>query len=308
MSLNTPIAFCIFNRPELTRRVFEAIALAKPKKLLVIGDGARSDRPEERQLVEQTRAVVERVDWDCEVITHYSPTNLGCKQRMSSGLDWAFQISEELIVLEDDCLPDPTFFDFCQQLLERFRNDPRVMLISGNNFQPNRHSQHSYYFSHWPHIWGWASWRRAWNHFDVQISSWPEIKSDQALRSVFPGEEQYRYWAGVLDRQHAGEIDTWDFPWAYACWINSGLTILPESNLIANLGFGPDATHTTDTASRLSNLETYPIGQLNHPPRVLRNEVADQFTWDHILRPPSQPDSQGPRDRWYRRLLRSKAA
>ena len=226
MSLNTPIAFCIFNRPELTRRVFQSIAQAKPKTLYVIADGARPDHADEQELVNLSRAVIEQVDWDCDVKTNFFSANLGCKQRMASGLSWAFQQSEELIILEDDCLPHPSFFGFCDQLLDRYRNDERIMMISGVNFQPAPNSPHSYYFSRWPHIWGWASWRRAWNHFDVDVASWPEIKESQQLMSAFGSDQEYQHWAAILDRQHAGDIDTWDFPWAYACWINRGLSIL----------------------------------------------------------------------------------
>lgn len=309
MPLETPIAFCLFNRPELTRQVFQSIALAKPKMLYLISDGARPGRPEEHRLVEQSRAVIERVDWDCEVKTNFADVNLGCKQRMASGLSWAFQQSEELIILEDDCLPHPSFFEYCEQLLERYRNDQRIMMISGDNFQPIRRSSNSYYFSRWPHIWGWASWRRAWNHFDVEITSWPDVKSSQRMMSVFGSEQEYKHWSHILDQQHAGEIDTWDFQWAYACWINSGLTILPEANLITNIGFGPDATHTIDPGSRLANLGTHEVGRLIHPPRVLQNYIADQYTWENVLAPPlAELCKPGLRDKWYHRFIPNKAA
>lgn len=308
MPLETPIAFCLFNRPELTRQVFHAIALAKPKTLYVISDGARPDHPEEQSLVEESRSVIDQVDWDCDVKINFSEVNLGCKQRIASGLGWAFQQSEELIILEDDCLPDPSFFEYCQQLLGRYRDDQRIMMISGDNFQPVCHSQDSYYFSRWPHIWGWASWRRAWNHFDVEVSSWPKVKTSQKLRSVFSSQLEYEHWASVLDRQYAGEIDTWDFPWAYACWINSGLTILPTTNLITNIGFGPEATHTTDPSSRLANLSKHDIGCLIHPSRVLQDYVADQYTWENVLAPPETPSCSGSNAKWYDRFIPPKAA
>ena len=308
MSLETPIAFCIFNRPELTRQVFAAIARAKPNTMFVIGDGARSGCTAETQLVEQTRAIVDQVDWDCDVKLNFSDANLGCKKRMATGLSWAFEQAEELIILEDDCLPDDSFFGYCQQLLRRYRDDQRIMMISGDNFQSTRRTRNSYYFSRWPHIWGWASWRRAWRHFDVSLSSWPEVKANQNLKSVFGSEQEYRHWAAVLDRQHAGEIDTWDFPWAYACWLNSGLAILPEYNLIKNLGFGPEATHTKDPGSRLANLGTESIGSLRHPSSVVPNHLADQYTWEHILSP-QLPVGQAPTSKkWYHRFLPRSAA
>ncbi len=308
MSLETPIAFCLFNRPDLTRRVFQAIAHARPKALYVISDGPRSDHPDEERLVEQSRAVIEQIDWDCTVKTNFSNVNLGCKTRIASGLTWAFQQSEELIILEDDCLPHPSFFAYCEQLLERYRLDQRIMMISGDNFQPSRRSRYSYYFSRWPHIWGWASWRRAWEQFDVKISSWPEFRSSEKLKSRFGSQQEYEHWSHVLDEQYAGKIDTWDFPWAYACWCNSGLTILPERNLVANIGFGPEATHTMNPCSQLANRTTQEIGRLIHPAHVLPDYVADQYTWENILSPPAVETSSRGNDKWYHRFRSRNAA
>ena len=311
MQLETPIAFCIFNRPELTARVFEAIQRARPKQLLVIADGPREDRPGEPETVAQTRAILDRVDWDCDVKTNFSPTNLGCRTRMASGLTWAFEQAEELIVLEDDCLPDPTFFDFAQSLLRHYRDDDRVMTISGNNFQPGPSSNNSYYFSRWAHIWGWASWRRAWQHYDLEIKSWPNDKSTNFLSNAVDSPVELQYWSNVYDQIHRGEIDTWDFSWAYALWKHNGLAILPETNLVTNLGFGETATHTIDPDAKLANLPMGSIDQIIHPPRVERNIAADIFTWENIMAPPANDPmllpiskKQNP-PKWHRRLLRS---
>lgn len=299
--LTTPIAFLIFNRPETTKRVFESIRAARPARLLIVADGPRPHREGEVEKVAATRQIVSQIDWPCEVATNFSETNLGCKQRVASGLTWAFQQSESLIILEDDCVPHPSFFGYCEQLLERYADDERVMMISGDNFQPAQRTPNSYYFSRWSHIWGWASWRRAWDHFDVEVASWPETKFDRELRSVFGCDAEYEHWCGVLDRQHAGEIDTWDFPWQYACWKQRGLTVLPETNLISNIGFGNDATHTTDSLSRLANLPTAEIGPLRHPSEVAANEEADRHTWENIFCPPEPAPRR--KKRWYRRLF-----
>lgn len=308
MSLQTPIAFCIFNRPNVTQRVFRAIANAQPKRLLIIGDGARPNRPGEADLVRQTRGIIGQIDWPCEVTTHFSETNLGCKHRMASGIEWAFEQSDELIILEDDCLPHPSFFDYCEAMLQRYRDDNRIMMISGDNFQPHIRSQSSYYFSRWPHIWGWASWRRAWSHFDVNISTWPQLKTTRQLETIFGSDEEYCYWESLLDRQHAGQIDTWDFPWAYAVWKNNGMTILPETNLISNLGFAESATHTTDGQSKLANLPVYDLGKIRHPNEVKLNEDADQYTWHNILRPPAHRKQAVAKPKWYHRFFRKPAA
>lgn len=238
--------------------------------------------------------IVNHIDWDCELSTNFSEVNLGCKARMASGLDWAFDLSEELIVLEDDCLPSDSFFEFCERLLDRYREDARVMMISGDNFQPAR-SPESYYFSRWPHIWGWASWRNRWASFDAEITSWPLVKATGNLRAAFSSDEEYEYWSTTLDRQHQGAIDTWDFPWAYAMWSQHGLSILPAINLVTNIGFGLDATHTTDAQSPLANriaqeFSPRELQTLIPPQQMTPNYQADQFTWNSILAPPELRD------------------
>lgn len=287
-SLTTPILFCTFNRPELTARVFESIRQQQPQTLFISCDGPRKNRPEEAARVAEVRSIVEGVDWSCQVHTRFADENLGCKRAIAAAIDWAFEHSEELIILEDDCLPDPTFFNYCENLLKRYRDDDRIMMISGNNFQPHPTSPHSYYFSRWTHIWGWATWKTAWKHFDVDVSSWPQLRDSQQLRSVLADPAEYKYWAETLDAQHAGEVDTWDFPWCYAVWANDGISILPERNLVSNIGFGADATHTTDPESVLSSMPTWPLSissELSHPEDVLLNRAADDWTWQNIFLP-----------------------
>lgn len=184
MSVSTPVAFFIFNRPVLTEIVFEAIAKAKPKKLLVVADGPRFAEEEEK-CQKARAAVIDKINWECEVLTNFSDRNQGCKYRVSSGLDWVFSEVEEAIILEDDCLPAPSFFRFCETLLARYRDDERVMTISGDNFQlGNSRTEYSYYFSKYTHIWGWASWRRAWQHYDVDMKSWTDDKKLDIIYSV----------------------------------------------------------------------------------------------------------------------------
>ena len=290
--LNTPVLFCIFNRPEITRRVFQRIREARPGKLLVVADGARTGRDGESESVAQTRAIIDGVDWPCEVLTNFADQNMGCKQRIASGITWAFEQTDELIILEDDCLPDPTFFSYCDELLNRYRDHPEIMMISGDNFQPHSQTGDSYYFSHWAHIWGWATWKRAWQHFDADVSDWPQRKQENFLARIFSTAADQRHWEQVMENQHKGLIDTWDFPWTYACWKAGGLTILPDRNLVTNIGFGDSATHTTDAESRLAHLPTYPISQLTHPETIKRHVVADQYTQDHVMCVSSEkPDS-----------------
>ena len=281
--LETPVLFCIFNRPELTRQVFGRIREARPEKLLVVSDAARHDREGESDWVAEARAIVDEVDWDCEVVKNFADQNMGCKQRIASGITWAFEQTDELIILEDDCLPDATFFGYCDELLKCYRDQPEIMMISGNNFQPASCTADSYYFSHWPHIWGWATWKRAWQHFDADVSDWPQRREENFFAPMFPAAADQRHWERVMENQHAGLIDTWDFPWTYTCWKEGGLTILPDQNLVTNIGFGVSATHTTDAESRLACLPTHPMPKLTHPKSIVRNVEADQYTQDHIM-------------------------
>ena len=283
MALETPIALFIFNRPEQTAQVFEAIANQRPKKLLVISDGPRLYAPGDQDLVCEARSIIERVDWKCDVVTEYSEVNLGCRDRMASGISWAFEQAEELIILEDDCLPDPTFFGFCETLLERYRDDPRVMMISGDNFQPTLRSNDSYYFSQYAHIWGWASWRSAWQWYDASLAQWPNDKLNARLLDAFDSLDEYEHWSRAFDQQKEGLVDTWDYAWQYTLKQRKGLSILPNTNLVSNIGFGQSATHTTDPESHLANRPTHPIPVLSHPDRIVRNRLADRWTFENIF-------------------------
>lgn len=277
----TPVCLIIFNRLDITEKVFEAIRQAKPPKLLVIADGPRADRKGEAEQCAATRAIINRVDWDCEVLKNYSDINLGGRKRISSGLNWVFNLVEEAIILEDDCLPDPTFFRFCEELLERYRNDERIMLISGDNLQFGRkRTEYSYYFSRYAHIWGWASWRRAWKHYDDQMSLWPEIQKTGWLEDLLENEQLIEYWSYYFQGTYSEQITYgWDCRFLFACWVQNGLSILPNVNLISNIGFGPDASHTKDSESVLANIPVKAIQfPLQHPPFVIRDTQADDFT------------------------------
>ena len=278
--LTTPVALLIFNRPDTTARVFEAIRQAKPPKLLVVADGPRADKPDDIEKCKAARAIVEGVDWDCEVLKNYSDLNLGCGKRPATGITWVFEQVEEAIIFEDDCVPHPTFFQFCEELLEYYRNDERIMVISGNNFQFGRScTDYSYYFSRYNHIWGWASWRRAWKYFDYDLKLWPKIRKEDWITSILENRKVVKYWTKNFQRTYEGDPTVWDYRWTFACWIQNGLTILPNVNLVSNIGFGEDATHTIASKSRVANL---PVKEMNfplkHPPFLLRHVEADDFT------------------------------
>jgi hypothetical protein len=286
--LRTPVAFIIFNRPNTTQKVFAEIARAQPPKLLVIGDGPRASRAGEDELVAATRAIIKQVDWPCEVLVNFSDLNLGCKVRVSSGLDWIFEQVPEAIILEDDCLPDQSFFRFCEELLDRYRNDFRVGMISGDNFQfGRRYTQNSYYFSKYMHIWGWATWRDRWvGSYDVNLSDWPQIREQDLLVDLLGDQKEAAYWSALFEKVYAGKIDTWDYQWAFANLIRKRLGVLPSVNLISNIGFGVQATHTVRT-SHLANLPVSSIQfPLIHPLDVIKNDIADQLTKDNWFMQP----------------------
>lgn len=304
--MKTPVALIIFNRPAQTARVLEAISIAKPKKLLVVADGPRSNRPDDVEKCEAARrAVINQVNWDCEILTNYSDTNLGCGQRPATGLTWVFDTVEEAIILEDDCLPHPTFFPYCEELLERYREDERVMMIGGINFLNELKSPiQSYHFSRFGSSWGWASWRRAWRHFDYEMKLWPMVSEAKILEQMFPDPVHCRYWQEKFQQVFESKADdVWDYQWLLACWINSGFRIFPDTNLISNIGFGDDATHTFGEGP-FANMQTSGIQfPLKHPPFVFHcaetdNTIQENFCVMEGWRNQAEPDKFGVRRLW----------
>lgn len=292
----TPIVLMIYNRPGVTQQVFNEIRKVRPGKLLVIADGPRLGRQGDIEKCAATRQIIEQVDWDCQILKNYADGNLGCRQRVASGLDWVFSMVEEAIILEDDCLPHPTFFSFCEELLERYRDDQRIMTISGNNFQyGQQRTPYSYYFSRYAHVWGWATWRRSWETYQVDMKLWPEVRTGQWLFDILGSRrvnvnhgqchfdimgsmKAIEYWYKIFDATYGGRIDTWDYQLIFACWLQNGLHILPNVNLVSNIGFGADATHTK-TVRKCANLPVEAVGfPLQHPPFMIRDAAADDYT------------------------------
>jgi hypothetical protein len=224
---------------------------------------------------------MQSIDWKCDVQVNFAEQNLGCKMRMASGIDWVFSQVEEAIFLEDDCVPCPDFFEFCSELLEYYRDKPQVVHIAGTNYQEGRvRGDGSYFFSRYPHIWGWASWRRAWQYYDADMRSWPQAKEEKWIAKAFSTPLERQYWSEGIERVYTGNIDTWDFQWAYACWRQEGIAVIPNVNLITNIGVGPDATHTKEASSSL-NMPTKKLGPLRHPKEISVDHAADRFTFDH---------------------------
>ena len=274
-----PILFIIFNRPDTTIQVFNEIKKIKPSKLYVVADGPRVGKEGEQEKCEETRKIIDLVDWECEVFKNFSDVNLGCKKRVSSGIDWFFENVEQGIILEDDCLPDQSFFRFCEELLDKYKNDERVGMISGDNFQFGRvKNEASYYFSRYSHIWGWATWGRAWQKYDVNISSWPQIKKDKILNKVFSNRRDFYYWSAIFDDVYNNKIDTWDYQWSFTCFVNNYLSAMPSVNLISNVGFNQDEATHTKRFGKFSNMATSELTfPLKAPESIIRSVMSDKI-------------------------------
>jgi hypothetical protein len=290
MTLLTPVALLVFNRPEITERLVTRIIQANPPKVLVFADGPRADHPEDIELIRATRNVIAEAPWACEVVLNYSETNLGTKYRPATGLDWVFNLVEQAIFFEDDCLPHESFFRFCDELLERFKNNDRIMMISGNNFfRGKRFNSDSYLFSHYVGIWGWATWRRAWKHYDVELHSWKTLRQTQFLKHLLSSDAEVTLWHNNFERIVSGESVTWDHQWQFACWLRRGLSIMPSVNLVTNVGFGPGAKHYVTIDHRLANVPFQGMRfPLNHPTSIVRNEKADRLIYEQLLSEPKR--------------------
>lgn len=281
---NTPVLFLVFNRPNSTQRVFEMIRKVKPARLYIASDGPRSDRVGEAVLVDQVRSIATAVDWPCDIYTLFRDDNLGCRHAVSSAISWFFDNEECGIVLEDDCLPHIDFFYFCELLLVKYRNDSRIGMISGANFQGGiNRGDSSYYFSKYNHIWGWASWRRAWLLYDVKIKFWPEWRQSSDWRRMFLSFNERLHWENVFELTYQGKIDTWDYQWMASLWRHGRITAVPNVNLVSNIGFGQDATHTHYLDSPLANLPTQYLTCIDHPETIELNEEADAYVFNNAI-------------------------
>jgi hypothetical protein len=310
--MNTaPVVFFIFNRPELTARVFARIRDARPTDLLIVGDGPRPGRDgENRRVAAARRIVLDGIDWPCKLHANFSERNLGCRQRVASGLEWAFSCVSEAIVLEDDCLPDPSFFGFCTSMLARYRDDASVLHVNGTNLAPRRlPGGAAYRFSRHAWMWGWATWSRAWTHYDAEFSTWSSRQT--AVRDSFASSWEAQYWLSSWNRIRSDPIrgDTWDFPWQFSVRAAGGRVLMPRHNLVQNLGFGADATHTIgDTLAHLENLSAN-AGLLIPPAADEIDPVAEErFTRAYAGVPPGLGAELKTRLRvWRARLARSGA-
>ncbi len=246
MPYDIPILLLIFKRPDLTQLVFDRVREIQPQQLFISADGARSHKEGETELVAQTRQIFDQVDWDCEVHTLYRDQNLGCRRAVSGGINWFFDHVEQGIILEEDCVPDPSFFQFTKEMLEKYKDHDEVMSISGLNLIQNQFSDlpTSYLYTKFVFYWGWATWRSAWKKMDVDMKRFPEFVEKNYISRLLSDKDAQKYIIQKFHETHTKQNDSWAYAWFYNCILHNGLAIVPKNNLIENVGFGDQATHT----------------------------------------------------------------
>ncbi len=268
--------FLAFNRPEDTHKVFDCIRRQRPRRLLIVTDGPRPDHPTDAGRCADVRSIVTAVDWPCEVSINAATENLGCGLRVSSGLDWVFDMVEEAVIIEDDCLPCDDFFKFMSAMVPYYRSDTRIGTISGSNLTlQDIRLNDSYFFSVYPSMWGWGSWRRTWRHYDFHMTRWEQAKSELVIGRTFRDPQILIFFSVILEQVAQGELDTWDFQMYFASFANSWLHVIPGQNLVSNIGYGT-GTHATPAV-----YDRVPHGALSwplrHPEFILRNHIADKL-------------------------------
>ena len=280
----TPILLIVFNRAETARQVFDEIRKVKPKHLFIAADGPRPDKKDDEKNCSDTRDIVKLVDWECEVKTLFQKDNLGCGVGPATAINWFFDHFDEGIILEDDCLPAPGFFTFCQAMLERYRHDENIFHVSGNNFQLGRkRGNASYYFSKYTGTWGWATWKRAWKYYQFKIKNLDSFLSQKKLNKVVQSKNERAYWIKIFRSMEALDIDTWDYQWTFTVWDQEALAIFPNTNLVKNIGFMENATHTFDPESLLANIKLGSMDEIIHPTEIVRDKKADSFFYSKVL-------------------------
>jgi hypothetical protein len=282
--MQTPVLLIAWQRADTLREVIKALRSVEPVNMFIACDGPKHSQPGHVQCVTEVRQLIDQeIDWECSVEKLYSVTNQGCRLGVSRAISWFFENVQEGIILEDDCVPHPDFFVFSSTLLERYRNDNRVCCISGSNFQNGlRRGAASYYFSKYPHCWGWATWRRSWQHYEGAIPFWPDWKHSNEWGSLMGDPRERRYWEEIFDRCRQGAIDSWAYPWTASVWKAGGVTAIPQVNLVQNIGFGDSATHTKRGDDTVS-VPVQPLGDIRHPSQVRMDDLADAYVFKTVF-------------------------
>ena len=285
MTPDSSVLILIFNRPDKVKALIQALSVIQPKRIFIAADGPRVGNASDTERCAEARKIALEIPWECEVVTRFSDANYGCRYGITDAIDWFFEQVEEGIILEDDCIPDPTFFSFCAELLERYRDDERVMHISGNNFQDGQvRGDGSYYFSAYTHSWGWATWRRAWQLYSPTIATFTAADARSAVESTPLSKGARRFWLKNFNAT-VSKTDSWDSLWLYVVWKHGGLSILPNRNLVSNIGFDSEGTHTIEPTSQ-ANVPAESIAEIAHPTSKETDYAADEYTFRTIFYQP----------------------
>lgn len=278
--MKTPVLLLIYNRPNYTKEVFAAIRNAKPSKIYISADGANANRKDDVILCNEARSIVSQVDWDCEVKRLYRGNNLGCKLGISGGIEWFFEHEEEGIILEDDCLPNKSFFNFCELLLEKYREENNVMMIAGSNPAISVKVGNDYFFSRFYTIWGWATWKRAWQKFDINLSEWQNLRNSNFLDSIYTDNTENRHFTEkIFDETYKNKQSSyWAVQWAYSCMINNGVAILPKHNMIKNIGF--KGTHEMNNNQLSLTTNEIDFKNISHPTYISIDNQIEKLLFD----------------------------
>lgn len=271
----TPVIFIFFNRSKTMVHVLEQIRKVKPDKLYLVADGPRSE--EERIKTDECRRIAkEMVDWECQAEQVYADKNMGCRDRVASGISYVLQREEKAIILEDDCVPNTSFFRFMDEMLERYQNDDRVFLISGrNDLEKYDEKTYDYYFVHHGVIWGWGTWARSWKLYDINMTHWPEIRDKNGgyIRE-WMGWKEWTRQKKSYENTYRGKIDTWDYQMAFSWQYHRKICVVPSINLVRNIGVDADATHTVGNYE-IATVHTFEMKfPLRHPEKIA---VHDDF-------------------------------
>ena len=284
--MTVPVLLLIFNRPDTTKKVFDIIRQVKPSKLFVASDGPREGNSNDERLCKQARNITEQVDWECDVKYLYRDKNLGCRVAISSGIDWFFEYVDEGIILEDDCLPSKSFFCFCQELLEKYRDDERVMQINGNYYLDGlMEFKESYYFSALNACWGWATWKRAWKQFDSEMTGYHDFKKAGSIKKYFKDKDISDWMESYLDEAAMPNCNIWSTQWSYAIIKSNGLSITPTVNFVQNIGFTKEATTGShESFKKYTEYLPQEMDEITHPGAIEHAVAADVLQFKSIIK------------------------
>lgn len=288
MSYSVPILLIVFNRTDTANQILDQLRIIKPQKLYFAADAPRQEKGiKEFNDCLSARNIIQSVDWPCEIKTLFPEQNIGPRRFLGNAISWMFEQEEQGIILEHDCLPHLDFFSYCRTLLEWYKSEEKVMHISGTQFQDSGKSVPELYFSHYNHIWGWATWKRAWNHYDLEMKKFKDFEAGQKIKEVFPSATEQKYWMRKLKSAQAGNIGSWDYQWTFAIWNNKGVAVIPGSNLVSNIGFGAGAIHTKDESHFLANRPVYsfPIESIPKPKQIIVSRTSEKYDFNKVFYP-----------------------